>query len=189
MSDKREKIIQGALRLFTQKGIDATSTASIAKEAGVGTGTVFHYFSSKEELTHECFLDVKKRLQDKLREGESKDFFELGRIYWDKAIRWYLDHERETQFLLMYQHDPKMNEGQRLSIITKVSGLIMDYFKLGKEKGHLNDLTADYMCLLAHQSTILAAQYLSENPDVDKSAFIQSSCDVFLSGVLKLPAT
>ena len=47
MSDKREKVLNAALKLFTERGIDSTSTASIAKEAGVGTGTVFHHFENK----------------------------------------------------------------------------------------------------------------------------------------------
>ena len=52
---KREKILQTAMNLFIDKGIQSTSTALIAKEAGVATGTLFHHFKTKEELVHALY--------------------------------------------------------------------------------------------------------------------------------------
>ena len=184
MSDKRKKILAGALRLFTQKGIDSTSTASIAKEAGVGTGTVFHYFSNKEELVNECFKHVKKELRESLKEIDSDDFVEKTQAYWRSAVEWYLDNEAQAQFLSIYQHDPKVNNGKGLTITTEMSELVMKFFNEAKNKGILKDFSVEYFCVLAIESTMLTAQYLSENPDVEKEKFIQSTCDFFLNGVL-----
>lgn len=46
----REKIFKAAQRLFVEKGYHNTSIPEIVKEAGVSTGAVYHYFSSKEDL-------------------------------------------------------------------------------------------------------------------------------------------
>jgi AcrR family transcriptional regulator len=43
-------ILDAALKQFTEKGFAAVRIADIAKDAGVGKGTVYEYFSSKEEL-------------------------------------------------------------------------------------------------------------------------------------------
>jgi AcrR family transcriptional regulator len=48
--DTRERILEAAKRIFTEQGFHETSMSSIAAEAGLGKGTLYWYFSSKEEL-------------------------------------------------------------------------------------------------------------------------------------------
>lgn len=47
---KREQILDGAWRMFKQKGFDAASMNDITREAGVSKGTIYVYFANKEEL-------------------------------------------------------------------------------------------------------------------------------------------
>ena len=47
---KRRQIIEGAQRVFLNKGFDAASMNEIARVAGVSKGTLYVYFKSKEEL-------------------------------------------------------------------------------------------------------------------------------------------
>ncbi|WP_116022679.1 TetR/AcrR family transcriptional regulator [Thermomonospora umbrina] len=46
----RALIVQTALRLFRERGYEATTMRGIAKEAGVSVGNAYYYFGSKEEL-------------------------------------------------------------------------------------------------------------------------------------------
>lgn len=46
----KELIAKTALRLFRERGYDATTMRAIATEAGVSVGNAYYYFSSKEEL-------------------------------------------------------------------------------------------------------------------------------------------
>ena len=52
---KRESIIQAAARVFARKGFFSASVAEIATEAGVGKGTIYGYFSSKDDLFFAVF--------------------------------------------------------------------------------------------------------------------------------------
>jgi TetR/AcrR family transcriptional regulator len=45
-----EELLSAALELFVEKGFAATRTEEVAQRAGVSKGTLFIYFSSKEEL-------------------------------------------------------------------------------------------------------------------------------------------
>lgn len=47
---KREQIVDGAKRVFMQKGFDAASMNDITREAGVSKGTIYVYFENKEDL-------------------------------------------------------------------------------------------------------------------------------------------
>lgn len=185
MNDKRKRILGSALKLFTEKGIDSTSTASIAKSAKVATGTVFHYFSNKEELVNECYIFVKKQLTKELETVNSKDLRDKGRLYWRTTINWYLNNEEEATFLGIYHHDPKVNGGRSLSIMAEMSGLIVGFFEEGRKKGILKGFSDDYLCLLANESTILAAKYLTENPEVERETFIDAAYELFEKGVIR----
>jgi AcrR family transcriptional regulator len=46
----RSTIIDAALRLFRERGYDATTMRAIAAEAGVSVGNAYYYFASKEQL-------------------------------------------------------------------------------------------------------------------------------------------
>jgi AcrR family transcriptional regulator len=46
----REVIVETALRLFRERGFEATTMRAIAAEAGVSVGNAYYYFSGKEEL-------------------------------------------------------------------------------------------------------------------------------------------
>ncbi|NLC54486.1 MAG: TetR/AcrR family transcriptional regulator [Erysipelothrix sp.] len=48
--DKRERIINSALKEFSLNTFDKASTNVIVKDAAVSKGTLFHYFGSKEKL-------------------------------------------------------------------------------------------------------------------------------------------
>ena len=59
-TDKKQAILDSALQLFVKKGFNATSTASIAKAAGVATGTLFHHFPTKKDIMSQLFLSIKQ---------------------------------------------------------------------------------------------------------------------------------
>ena len=52
----RATIIDTALRLFRERGYEATTMRAIAAEAGVSVGNAYYYFSSKEHLI-QAFYD------------------------------------------------------------------------------------------------------------------------------------
>jgi len=50
LQKSREKILESAGRLFSQKGYERTSIHEICMQAGVSKGAFYHYFSTKENL-------------------------------------------------------------------------------------------------------------------------------------------
>ena len=56
-ADKRRQILDAAIRVFARQGFHATRVSDIADEAGVAYGLVYHYFSSKDEVLNELFIE------------------------------------------------------------------------------------------------------------------------------------
>jgi AcrR family transcriptional regulator len=52
----RQRILRAAAEVFTQRGLDATLD-DVARQAGVGVGTVYRRFPDKETLVGELFQD------------------------------------------------------------------------------------------------------------------------------------
>ena len=52
-ADKRELILEAAAQIFGEKGFHSATVEEIAKEAGVGKGTIYQYFDSKSEIFNE----------------------------------------------------------------------------------------------------------------------------------------
>ena len=49
-AEKRTRIINSSIALFAQKGFNDTSMLEIARKSDVAEGTVYEYFSNKENL-------------------------------------------------------------------------------------------------------------------------------------------
>ncbi len=63
MTEKRERILESALRLFAESGYAATSTSKVAKAAGVSEGLIFRHFENKEGLLKALMQEGKDRIK------------------------------------------------------------------------------------------------------------------------------
>ena len=68
---KRELIIKAAEKVFSTKGFYQAKVEEIAAEAGVGKGTVYEYFSSKEEVFKEMLIYISREYVELLSERAS----------------------------------------------------------------------------------------------------------------------
>ncbi len=50
VEDRREQILDAAMRVFSQKGFTRATNKDIAREAGITPGLIYHYFESKEAV-------------------------------------------------------------------------------------------------------------------------------------------
>jgi len=61
-SEKRRQILEGAREVFRAKGYEGAAMDAIAKAAGVSKGTLYVYFTNKDELFEELITDEKREL-------------------------------------------------------------------------------------------------------------------------------
>lgn len=76
--EKKQRILNAAMKEFASKGYDHASTNRIVENADIAKGLLFHYFKSKKQLflyLYDYCLDrVMKEISQKIDYGE-KDFF------------------------------------------------------------------------------------------------------------------
>lgn len=69
MVDKKTEILKCGRKLFTSKGFKDTNVAEITKMAAMATGTFYNYYSSKDQLFMEIFLEENVKLKKKIMES------------------------------------------------------------------------------------------------------------------------
>src|SRR5579864_1441342 len=50
VEDRREQIIDAAMRVFSEKGFTRATNKDIARAAGITPGLIYYYFESKEDV-------------------------------------------------------------------------------------------------------------------------------------------
>ena len=66
--DKAERILDAALALFAERGFHGTAVPLVAQAAGVGAGTIYRYFESKEALVNALYRRWKQAAIDRVLE-------------------------------------------------------------------------------------------------------------------------
>ena len=107
-SDKREEIMQAALELIAEQGFHGSPMAMIADRAGVGAGTIYRYFESKDVLITEIFSELERKVVESLLQGYSLDrtlrdrFVHLSTM----IIRYFIANAIHFRFIEQYMNSP-----------------------------------------------------------------------------------
>ena len=113
-SDARERILEAALRCFSDLGFDGATTREIARRAGVNLGLLTYYFEGKERLWREAveraFRALGEGLADALREAGPFDDRERLRGLMRRYVRWVAQHPEFVRLM----HDEGKRDGPRM---------------------------------------------------------------------------
>ena len=67
-TDKRERILAAAVKVFAAKGFYCARVSDVAREAGVADGTIYLYFESKEDLLRGLYEENMTKINEGVKE-------------------------------------------------------------------------------------------------------------------------
>ncbi|WP_342534551.1 TetR/AcrR family transcriptional regulator [Lysinibacillus sp. FSL K6-0057] len=102
---RREEILNAALKVFSRRGMVATKISDIAKEAHLSHGLVYHYFKSKEEI---FTLLVKRAAESSgqiIERAHLQDGTALKKLTWmtEQILHSLSEGQQILLFLIMIQ--------------------------------------------------------------------------------------
>jgi len=107
-SNKRDDILQAALEIISEHGFHGAPMSTIAEKAGVGAGTIYCYFKSKDEL----IIEINRILEEKMllameknypfNKDIKKRFFHL----YNTVFTYLINHPVHFRFLEQYFYSP-----------------------------------------------------------------------------------
>ena len=155
-ANKRELILAAAREVFGEKGYHTATSEEIAKRAGVGKGTIYQYFDSKQAIFTETHLMYIKEYSENVTALiDETDSFEANMR---RLVDFHIDNMQElSQYCMQMMselHPPTMDEEEgKLLLEAFKQKLGLDQYRfitLAQERGEVADMDPDLiiLCLL-----------------------------------------
>ncbi|MEL0169382.1 MAG: TetR/AcrR family transcriptional regulator [Pseudomonadaceae bacterium] len=136
IKDKRQAILDAALKVFAAGGVNGVPMPALAEQAQVGTGTIYRYFSSKEVLVNELFREQKRAASKRLYSGLDLSLppRELFAIVWQRMAEFSRSEPDAYLFMELQDHRPYLDaESQALE--KSVLKPIVERYQLLQQQG------------------------------------------------------
>jgi len=123
---KRQLLLATALHLFSQNGLDNVSTAQIARQAGVASGSLFFHFRCKSSLIHTLFEHVLRQLQQSLTvPAASCGARDTFTDYFIQIVHFWLTHPIQFGFIRHYYFSPQALPRHKTALETACTGRLI----------------------------------------------------------------
>lgn len=124
-ADKREAILVAGLELFVERGFFGTAVPEIADRAGVGAGTIYRYFESKEALVNAIYREQKLAFTRAVLDDfpASTTTREQFRTIWMRMAKFATENLKSFIFLELHHHAPYLDEESR-AVEQRMQGVI-----------------------------------------------------------------
>jgi len=134
---RREQIIQAALAVFIDKGFSGTTTAELAKAAGISEVTLFRHFSSKQEIFHAGVEPILfESLTNDMPVIEGKIGVEGLSTILFKRIKFLADH-RGIIKLILNEHLLNQNDVNVIQKMAMTFGKLLSSYQLAYDEAFL----------------------------------------------------
>ena len=183
--EKRQKLLDAALQLFVTNGLERTSTAEISRLAGVATGTLFIYFSSKMALVSELALQIAREQAANINvhldpQAPARAQF---RAIWDCSIGWF------RQNIPAYRFSKMVREPGLLPVdVVQASDQLFQFYYhailTGQSEGVLGPYPPELVGGMLYQDIVAVMDCLLGSPDpAAAQAYIDTGFEIYWNGI------
>ncbi len=108
---KREAVLDAALEVFEECTYGGTRMPMVAERAGVGAGTIYRYFPSKEALANAIYRDGKEQMRRYLVDGIPAGLDPRAEFshWWRQLFTFAHDHPAAFAFIETHHHAPYLD--------------------------------------------------------------------------------
>jgi AcrR family transcriptional regulator len=183
--ERRNAFLSAALKLFVANGVQNTSTAEIAREAGTAAGTLFLYFPTKQALISELALiigreqadNIQSRLEPSLSARDT--FFNI----WSGAVGWFLDHVEAYRYIQQVRDSGMVSE----SVVQESNQFFRFYYEAiqkGLQEGAIKPYPPEVIGGFLYHGVLAVTNLLLAQPDpVQREEVIRMGFDIFWDGI------
>lgn len=146
---KRREILAAASRLFAQRPFHEVKLDEVAAEAGVGKGTVYCYFPSKDDLhlslIESAFRTLIDEIEDALAAGSDSAWEQLRRV----VVQLVLFGQKHPDMVQIMRTSCQSIEVKTRPLREQIAAMVRVVIEEGVASGELSDpcprLTAHYI--------------------------------------------
>lgn len=180
---KQDVILEAASKVFSNREYHQVLCDEIAEEAGVGKGTLYRYFPTKEDLYFATITDGFRKLKDALTpklSGTASASAKLERLaremlefFWHRRDFYTLLYRNDRRFL---DHESVLRE-TRQSIVDLIQKIIAEGIARGEFR------SADTRIVAELFSGMIRAVNIFRHEDDSRDFLVRELMGVFLAGI------
>ena len=138
--DKKDEILKTALEIVSLEGIDSLTINSLSNQVGLSKATMYHYFTSKDEIINEMLSRGHKNIMKNGFQldlsGDKQDVMEKAAEKWESM---FLDEENwhflRVVFSLHFTLPPAQDEYRSLYLmLSSQASVIISSFDIKEER-------------------------------------------------------
>ena len=188
--EKRVRILDGALKVFAEKGFYFAKISEIAKKAGVADGTIYLYFDNKDDILISLFEERMEMLISAFLNAITgvEGILEKIRIYIDHHLELINNIDLARILTIELRQSTRFMKNYRNQKFVEYLGLLEALIEQGQQQGLIRKDTPAHwigrMIFGALDELLLA--FCSHYKQVDEPAFRKLSeklSDILIQGI------
>lgn len=173
VQDKKNAILHAALELISEQGFHGAPMSKVAEKANVGMGTIYRYFSSKEDMINVLYIDVKTGLAQCALKGYKEDMpvRESFLLLLHNIAEFFIANPAKLFFVEQYANSPLITSVSREEGFRMLEQ-VHNVFKRAKEENVFKKLPIEIISTLAYGAVLsLVKLWLASDGNISKSDF------------------
>jgi AcrR family transcriptional regulator len=187
---RRDELLELAATMFAERGLRATTVRDIADSAGILSGSLYHHFSSKEEMVDELLRGFLDWLFSRYQEIVATKPNPLERLKGLFMASFEAIEDRHAQ-VVIYQDEAKRLSGQeRFSYVEERNReqrkMWVDVLNQGIQEGYFRpDLDVDLVYRFIRDTTWVSVRWYQPGAPLTAEQVGQQYLAIVLGGITK----
>lgn len=187
--EKETRIIQAVIKIAGKKGLAGINITEISKKAGLGVGTLYTYFSNKEEIIQAAYAVVESKISQKAYENFDERLpvrDSLRRIYIN-VLNYRLKHYDEDIFIDQYRQSSylQLNYAKQYEDFIHKNKRLYDLLKKGQKKGIIIKQTPEMIISFIYGSVRELSNIIFQKIIPLDAALLENGFDMVWKGISK----
>jgi AcrR family transcriptional regulator len=187
-NSRRDELLELASAMFAERGLRATTVRDIADGAGILSGSLYHHFSSKEEIVDELlrgFLDWLFARYNEIMDNEANPLERLKGLF--MASFEAIEH-RHAQVVIYQDEAQRLSSQPRFSYIEDMNRqqrkMWVELINQGIDEGHfLPDLDVDLVYRFIRDTTWVSVRWYQPGGPLTAQQVGQQYLAIVLGGI------
>lgn len=185
----RERILNAAESLFSEKGFERTTIEDISKASGYSRRTIYAYYESKDDILYRIIAKGLVSLRDGIKAAVMSDegFVSCYKRICAEMVRYHKEcphsfenvNRAKNTDIAAKELYPAVKE--ILALGTEINGLLADFIKMGRERGEVRSGVVPEMTVYVLWSGISSLISLAET----KGEFIAKQLGISVNKFLE----
>ncbi len=178
IADKKKAILKSTLRLIKDNGLHGTTVSLISKNAGVASGTIYHYFPSKDDIIMELNCQIKNEMVAAMFNNVGdKDYREKFFKGWINLCKYFIENPSSLIFIEQFNSSPYSKTSSAKKLQNSVNRF-HEFFQEGMDQGYLKKMeykliaSAVFGCITATAKYHITGRFGFADSDLCKVANI-----------------